>query len=81
MANAVKAVARYVRKNGDEESARILRELCEALESGQPFVLTRLYDTTPKAFELAMGLLTDWRFDRHLTERRFAKYFCQQDED
>lgn len=77
MANAVKSVAKYVRKNKDDESAAILRDLCEALESGQPFVLTRLYDIPPKAYELAMSLLSDWRVDRHLTERRFAKYFDQ----
>lgn len=81
MANAVKAVAKFVRKNKDDESAVILRELCEALESGQPFVLTRLYDIPPKAYELAIKLLTDWRFDRHLTERRFAKYFDQDQEE
>lgn len=77
MANAVKSVAKYVRKNKDDESAAILRDLCEALESGQPFVLTRLYDIPPKAYELAMSLLSDWRVDRHLTERRFSKYFDQ----
>ncbi len=77
MANAVKSVAKYVRKNKDDEGAAILRELCEALESGQPFVLSRLYDISPKAYELAIALLADWRTDRHLTERRFAKYFDQ----
>lgn len=77
MANAVKSVAKYVRKNKNDESAAILRDLCEALESGQPFVLTRLYDIPPKAYELAMALLADWRVDRHLAERRFSKYFDQ----
>ena len=80
MANAVKAVAKYVRKNRGDKSALVLRELCEALETGQPFVLTRLYDISPKAYELAIQLLTDWRFDRHLTERRFAKYFDQEED-
>lgn len=80
MTNSVKAVAKYVRKNKDDESAVILRELCEALETGQPFVLARLYDLSPKAYELAMALLTDWRVDRHLTERRFSKYFAQAED-
>lgn len=79
MANSVKSVAKYVRKNKDDASAIILRDLCEALETGQPFVLTRLYDVSPKAYELAMALLSDWRFDRHLTARRFSKYFDQAD--
>ncbi len=80
MANAVKSVAKYVRKNKDDEGALILRELCEALETGQPFVLTKLYDLRPRAYELAMALLADWRLDRHLTERRFAKYFDAQED-
>ncbi|HRH81736.1 MAG TPA: hypothetical protein PLW81_11895 [Thiobacillaceae bacterium] len=80
MANAVKCIAKYVRKNEDEESAVVLRELCEALETGQPFELARLYDMKQKAFELAMDVLSEWRFDRHVTERRFSKYF-EQDED
>lgn len=78
MANAVKSIAKYVRKNEDEESAAILRELCEALETGQPYELARLYDIKPKAFELAMDVLAEWRFDRHMTERRFSKYFEQE---
>lgn len=80
MANAVKSVARYVRKNKDEESAVVLRDLCEALENGQAFELSRLYEVKPKAFELAMNLLSDWRLDRHLTERRFSKYFDEEDD-
>lgn len=78
MANAIKSVAKYVRKNKDDQSALVLRELCEALENGQPFALDRLYDAKPKAFELAMELLSGWRFDRHVSERRFAKYFDQE---
>lgn len=80
MANAVKSIAKYVRKNEDEDASVILRELCEALETAKPFELSKLYDIKPKAFELALELLSEWRFDRHLTERRFSKYF-EQDED
>ncbi len=80
MANAVKSVAKYVRKFKDDENAVLLRDLCEALEKGQSFELARLYDAKPRAFELAMELLSDWRLDRHLTERRFSKYF-EQEED
>ena len=79
MANAVKSVAKYVRKSKDDESAVMLRDLCEALENGVPFELARLYDATPKAFELAIDLLSDWRLDRHMTERRFSKYFDQEE--
>lgn len=77
MANAVKSVVKYVLKHKEDEGAAILRELCEALENGQPFALTRLYDVSPKAFELAIALIADWRLDRHLVERRFAKYYAE----
>ncbi len=80
MANAVKSIAKFVSKNQDDESVLILRELCDALELGKSFELARLYDLPPKAFELAMDLLSEWRFDRHVTERRFSKYF-EQSED
>lgn len=80
MANAVKSIARYVRKNENDEESIILRELCEALETGKSFELVRLYDIKPKAFEMALDLLSEWRFDRHITERRFSKYF-EQDTD
>lgn len=81
MANAVKSIAKYVRKNEDEEASLILRELCEALETGKPYELSRLYDIKPKAFDLALDLLSEWRFDRHVTERRFSKYFEQEEEE
>lgn len=80
MANAVKSIAKYVRKNEDEDASVILRELCEALETSKSYELAKLYDLKPKAFELALDLLSEWRFDRHLTERRFSKYFDQEEE-
>jgi len=33
-----------------------------------------------KAFELAMDLMADWRFDRHVAERRLQKYMQSQDD-
>ncbi len=77
MPNAVKSIAKYVHKHQGEEGAIVLRELCEALENDKPFVLARLYDIPPQAFELAMNLIVNWRLDRYLTKRRFAKYFAE----
>lgn len=74
MANAVKSIARYIRRNPETEEADILRDLCLALESGAMFDLARLYDMKPKAFALAMDLLEEWRFDRHVLERRMQRY-------
>jgi CRISPR/Cas system-associated endonuclease Cas1 len=34
-----------------------------------------------KAFELALDLLEEWRFDRHVVERRLQKYLDQKDDE
>jgi hypothetical protein len=81
MANAVKSIAKFVEKNREDPAAGILTELCEALESGNSYELGRLYDLQPKAFEMAMDLLSEWRFDRHITERRFSKYISSKKAD
>ncbi len=80
MANAVNSTAKYIRKNPDSESATTLYELCLALETGASFELERIYQLGSKPYELAMGLLNEWRFDRHVTERRVRKYLEQPDE-
>ena len=74
MANAVKSVARYMRRNPETDEADVLRDLCLALEAGGMFDLARLFDMKPKAFALALELLEEWRFDRHVSERRLQRY-------
>ena len=81
MANAVKTIAKYIRNNPKSEAADILRELCVALESQGQFVICRIYELDKKAFELAMDLLEEWRFDRHVVERRLQKYLDQKDDE
>jgi hypothetical protein len=80
MANAVKSIAKFIRRNEEEEAATILRELCQALEAGTAFELGRMYDLNSKAFDLALKLLEEWRFDRHVIERRLQKYLDQGDQ-
>lgn len=79
MANAVKNIAKFIRKNAESEAAPVLRELCAALEASGQFDLGRLYQLDTKAFELALDLLEEWRFDRHVFERRLQKYLDQDD--
>jgi hypothetical protein len=81
MANAVKTIARYIKRNEDKEAAVVLRELCQALEASGSFELSRLYELNNKAFRLALELLEEWRFDRHVIERRLQKYLDQDDRD
>lgn len=78
MANVVKAIAKYIQNNAETPEAVALMDLCHSLESGMAFELARLYDLKPKAFALALGVLEEWRFDRHLIERRLQKYLSQE---
>ena len=77
MPNAIKSIAKYIHKNPEGASAGVLREFCLSLESGQPFNLGKLYEVKPKAFELALELLNEWRFDRHVVSRRLEKYLAE----
>lgn len=79
MANAVKSIAKYIRNSEETPEAETLRDLCLALESGEPFDLARLYDLKSKAFALALAVLEEWRFDRHVVERRLQKYLAQEE--
>jgi len=80
MANAVKNIAKYIKNNADSPAATTLRGLCAALESPQPFEIASIYDLDKKTFELALNLLEEWRFDRHVVERRLQKYLERWDE-
>ena len=80
MANAIKNIAKYIRKNPDAEESTILRNLCMAVEKKEPFVIDEIFDMKAKAFELALKLLDDWRFDRHIADRRLQKYLDAPDD-
>lgn len=80
VANAVNATAKYIRKHPESEAATTLYNLCLALETGAMFELELIYKLETKPFELAMGLLEEWRFDRHVTARRVRKYLEQPDD-
>jgi len=81
MANAVKTIAKYIRNNPGSTGEEILRGLCNALESQETFEIHRIYELDKKAFEMALNLLEEWRFDRHVVERRLQKYMDQRDEE
>lgn len=79
MANAVKNIAKFIRKNPDDKASTTLRDLSTALESAGAFHLSCLYDLEKKPFELALALIEEWRFDRHVYERRLQKYLEEED--
>lgn len=80
MANAIKSVAKYIRREPDSEEAKALRGLCEALEKEEPFELHRLFSLKSKAFDLSVELIEEWRFDRHVASRRLQKYLDRDDD-
>jgi len=81
MANAVKTIAKFIKRNEDKDAAVVLRELCQALESGGEFDLQRMYELNNNAFKMVIELLEEWRFDRHVIERRLQKYLDQADKE
>jgi hypothetical protein len=74
MANAVKDIAKFIKRNPESDEATVLWELCKALESESAFELHRLFNLSLKSFEMAMELLEEWRIDRLIAERRIQKY-------
>ena len=74
MANAIKNVAKYIQSNPESDETLTLRDFCQALETETDFNLHRLFTLKSKPFELALALIDDWRFDRHVSARRLQKY-------
>lgn len=81
MANAVKTIAKFIKNNPGSIGEEILRGLCTALENQEPFEIHRIYELDKKPFEMALDLLEEWRFDRHVVARRLQKYMEQKDDD
>jgi hypothetical protein len=63
--NNIKKVAKYVAKNPATNPTVTFLELAVALETGAGFSFSKLYELDRHEFELAMGMIDDWRLDRH----------------
>ncbi len=63
--NNIKKVAKYVATNPDSADTPALLELAIALETGSEYSFSKLYELDHEAFRLAMGMIDDWRLDRH----------------
>jgi hypothetical protein len=63
--NNIKKVAKYVAEKPDSADAKTLMALAVALETNAPYQLHTLYELNREAFKLALGLIDDWRLDRH----------------
>ena len=63
--NNIKKAAKYVAANPDTADAKALLALAVALETNAPYKLHLLYELEREHFKLALGLIEDWRLDRH----------------
>jgi len=63
--NNIKKVAKFVAANPDSVDTPTLLELAVALETGAEYSFTKLYELNHEGFQLAMGMIDDWRLDRH----------------
>jgi hypothetical protein len=63
--NRIKKAARYIYNNPSAPGAKALIELAVAIEHGSAYTLGDLNDLNHEEFELAIGMIKDWRVDRH----------------
>ena len=63
--DAVTRIETYLSRHPTDESSAVLAQLTLALDRGEAFDLVRLYGLSWEAFELAMGLLREWRIDQY----------------
>ena len=63
--NNIKKVAKYVVSHPVNSDTKALLDLAVALETNAPYKLHHLYDLSREQFILALGLIEDWRLDRH----------------
>jgi hypothetical protein len=59
--------SRLVSAAAEDPSTQVFRQLVAALDQGAaPFDIQHLYALNAADFELALALIADWRFRRHL---------------
>lgn len=63
--DAVTRIETYLSRHPTDESSAVLAQLTLALDRGEEFDLARLYGISYEAFELALGLLREWRVDQY----------------
>ena len=71
--NAIKEARRFIERQPDHPSARVLSRLVLALETSHSFELVTLYELDYERFQLALDILREWRLDRYYAGK--AKLF------
>ena len=67
---ALNKVDQLVHTSPQPASAALFNDLLDCLEAGASFELERLYELNYSDFELALGLLRDWRLARFQLPKR-----------
>ena len=63
--NEIKKARKRIETNPQSSAAKTLASLVRALESEEKFELTALYKLSYDDFDIAMGILKEWRLDRY----------------
>ncbi len=63
--NEIKKARRLIETNPESSAAKTLANLVRALESDEKFALADLYDLSYDDFDIAIGILKEWRLDRY----------------
>lgn len=66
---AVKKARKLIHMNPASPGAKTLSALVIALESDQPFPLSKLYELSFSEFDLALEILSEWRLDRYYSSK------------
>jgi hypothetical protein len=63
--NEIKKARKLIEMNPQSGAAKTLANLVRALESEEKFELADLYDLSYEDFDIAIGILKEWRLDRY----------------
>jgi hypothetical protein len=67
--NGIKELREYLREKRTNPSAKVLARIAVALADEREFPISELYRLPLHEFELAIGLMRDWRLDRYYVAR------------
>ncbi len=76
--NEIKKARKLIESNPQSGAANTLAKLVRALESDETFALADLYDLSYDDFDIAIGILKEWRLDRYYSGKAKLHYLSVQ---
>jgi hypothetical protein len=61
----IKRARLLIESNPTSKSSQVMASLVRSLESDESFEIKSLYELNGDDFDLAMGVMKDWRLDRY----------------